>query len=195
MEPDVLHSHRSGGRPLSKPRGPVAPQPSRAPAKGLRKVAHGGLSTLYLHLLSLRMGLLGWCFCLKQTQWNFLCWVHASLELATDIFFCWVQNALVACVMLLLLAWKAFSEAKALGASLSRALSVLKSWFWKLVWIIWTPAFCAVWMTWCFIRLLEVSYKQAARMAEEDEEDQGGPPAAAQPPSPGGLVLRRKDGI
>lgn len=95
------------------------PDPSSQPPAGIDKAwcgeVQGKTSALYLKMLSLRVGLGGWYFCLKKVQWDVVRWIYISLELATDVFFSWVQNALLAFMMLLLLAWKVRSGARQHG--------------------------------------------------------------------------------
>ncbi|XP_042298253.1 transmembrane protein 270 [Sceloporus undulatus] len=189
MEPDSRQAPHDAQPPgqVPEPSGPLLPSVSLG--KSFQGMVYGALSTLYLHLLSLRVGLLGWYFCLKQVQWDILCWVHASMELATDLVFCWAQNVLLAFMMLLLLSWKVCSGVTlpgwhpllrrvvrrlALNVQLAWALSLLKRAFWRLkclvVWMAWAPAYCLAWVICCIARTLEISYKQAARLAKEEEE-------------------------
>ncbi|XP_063002881.1 uncharacterized protein LOC134412799 [Elgaria multicarinata webbii] len=170
---------------------PVHERGPRSPAavgKSLQRVVQGGLGALYLHLLSLRVGLLGWYFCLKQIQWDLLHWIHSSLELAIDFCFFWAQNVLLACMMGLLLAWKVHNGAKkqgwaallrglALEAQLARGLSLLKRCFWNLgrlvTHVTWLPACGFTWMIFCVSRTLAISYKHASRMAQDEDEADG----------------------
>ncbi|XP_063154991.1 transmembrane protein 270-like [Candoia aspera] len=154
--------------------------------KSLQGAVQGGLRTLYLHLLSLREGILSWYFCLKQIQWDLLCWIQASMELTIDFFFCWAQNALLASMMLLLVAWQVHNGAKEYGwrsflrrlvpeEQLTQRISLLKSCYWNLenllIQVAWTLVCCFIWVVSCIVQTLEASYKQAAQMARDQTEE------------------------
>ncbi|XP_058019787.1 uncharacterized protein LOC131188498 [Ahaetulla prasina] len=154
--------------------------------KNLQGAVRGGLRTLYLHLVSLQEGILSWYLCLKQIQWDLLCWIQASLELTIDFFFCWAQNVLLASMMLLLLAWQIHSGAKEYGwrsflqrlvleKQLTQRISLLKSCCWNLenllIQITWTSVYCFIWIVSCIVQALEASYKQAAQMARDQTEE------------------------
>ncbi|CAI5795113.1 Hypothetical predicted protein [Podarcis lilfordi] len=184
MEPDILQSHADTnpcGR-VPEP-GPQSPAPV---GKGMPGMVQGGLSTLYLHFLSLRVGLLDWYFCFKQIQWDLLRWIHASFELATDFFFCWAQNILLASMMLLLLAWRARDGAKERGwrsvlrglapkGLITRVFSLLNAccrYLESLVArIVWGLAFRLTCPIACITQALESTFQHAVEIASEEEDE------------------------
>ncbi|KAL8198724.1 UNVERIFIED_CONTAM: hypothetical protein K2H54_021893 [Gekko kuhli] len=183
-----------------------ASQPPASIGRARRGAVQGKPSALYLKLLSLRVGLVGWFFCLKKIQWDVVRWIHISLELATDVFFSWVQNALLASMMLLLLAWKVHSGAKQHGwRTLLRSLTaeVQQAWGQSLLRgcccslksfvtrVAWAPACCFTWIVSCLVRALEAVFTQAVTMAGEDEVE-GAAEEALPEPAPA-LVLEQEE--
>ncbi|XP_060115408.1 uncharacterized protein LOC132587183 [Heteronotia binoei] len=169
-----------------------------------RGVVQGKVSTLYLKLLSLRVGLTGWFFCLKKIQWDMVRWIHVSLELAIDVFFSWVQNALLASMMFLLLAWKVHSGAKQHGWRTllwSLAAEVQHAWSQSLMRdrccnlksfvarVAWAPACCFISVVCYLVRALEAIFAQAVTMAGEEEAAD-----EALPESVSALVLQHEEG-
>ncbi|XP_077168015.1 uncharacterized protein LOC143824520 [Paroedura picta] len=205
MEPVACQDLPENPAPPEKDPDP-ATQPPTCVSKTRRGAVQSKPSALYLKLLSLRVGLLGWLFCLKKIQWDVMRWVHISLELATDVFFSWVQNALLASMMLLLLIWKLHTGAKQHGwKTLLRSLtaeaqyawgpSLLRSCCHHLKCLVkraaWAPACFLTWILWHLVRALEVVFMQALRMAGDDKVEEA--IEEALPESVSALILQREE--
>ncbi|XP_067394249.1 transmembrane protein 270 [Emydura macquarii macquarii] len=150
-------------------------------------VVRGLLSPVCLSLLSLRVSLLGWYFCLWKVQEDLVSCARLSLELCADMFFYWAQNLLLGCMLLLLLAWKASQRAqrcaqrqlqhswRALERRFLAVLLRLLTCYWCLerlvVLIVWGPTYCITRVTSLLAWLLQAAFEHTLRVAGQAEEE------------------------
>ncbi|CAM4670581.1 unnamed protein product [Caretta caretta] len=182
--------------------GPEASLPTRH-----KVVVRGFLNPFCLSLLSLRVSLLGWYFCLWKVQEDVVSCIRLSLELCTDMFFYWAQNLLLGCMLLLLLVWKASQRVqqrvqaqlqqswRALERPFVTVLLLLLSCSWRLERLVapvaWGPAYCITRLTGLTAWLLQAAFEHTTSVASQAEEgvemvrmktERGGRPCASLAP-------------
>ncbi|CAM5105025.1 unnamed protein product [Natator depressus] len=182
--------------------GPEASLPTRH-----KVVVRGLLNPFCLSLLSLRVSLLGWYFCLWKVQEDVVSCIRLSLELCTDMFFYWAQNLLLGCMLLLLLVWKASQRVqqrvqaqlqqswRALERPFVTVLLLLLTCYWRLERLVapiaWGPAYCITRLTGLTAWLLQAAFEHTTSVASQAEEgvemvkmktERGGRPCASLAP-------------
>ncbi|XP_075761188.1 transmembrane protein 270 [Pelodiscus sinensis] len=146
---------------------------------------------------SLWASLLGWYSRVWKAQEDVVSCIHLSLELWTDKFFCRAQSLLLACMLLLLVGWKAWQRGqqclltqlqqswRELQRRLATVLLLLQTCYWRLeslgTPITWVPAYCITRLTCLTTWLLQAAFEHALQVASRALEGGLEPPAALVP--------------
>uniref|UniRef100_A0A8C4WLH5 Uncharacterized protein n=1 Tax=Gopherus evgoodei TaxID=1825980 RepID=A0A8C4WLH5_9SAUR len=149
---------------------PEASLPSRYKALVL-----GLLNPVCFWLLSLRVSLLGWYFCLWKVQEDVVSYVRLSLEFCTNMFFCWAQHLLVGYMLLLLFIWKAYQRVQQYRALerqfFTKLLLLLLTCYWRLESLVapiaWGPAYCITRLTSLVSWLLQAAFEHTITQRRE----------------------------